>query len=128
MVPKLLAYEDITVKDSKAAELYLDSIGFYDNLTTLTQVAASKLNAQKEESTDSNTNEDGSAKKVGRPALEDEDIESDEPAASREKRENLSETKDKSAAKRCAICGAELDDDEDILCDDCRETYLEQHS
>ena len=108
--------------------MYLDSIGFYDNLTTLTQVAASKLNAQKEESADSNTNEDGSAKKVGRPALEDEDIESDETAASREKGENISENKDIYAAKRCAICGAELDDDEDILCDDCRETYLEQHS
>lgn len=128
LVPKLLAYEDITVKDSKAAELYLDSIGFYDNLTTLTQVAASKLNTQQEKSADSNTNEDGSAKKVGRPALEDEDIESDETAASREKGENTSENKDIYAAKRCAICGEELDDDEDILCDECRETYVEQHS
>lgn len=128
LVPKLLAYEDITVKDSKAAELYLDSIGFYDNLTTLTQVAASKLNTQQEKSADSNTNEDGSAKKVGRPALEDEDIESDETAASREKGENTSENKDIYAAKRCAVCGAELDNEDDVLCDDCCEAYLEEHN
>ena len=128
LVPKLLAYEDITVKDSKAAELYLDSIGFYDNLTTLTQVAASKLNAQQEKSNDSNANEDGSIKKVGRPALEDDDIESDETAASREKGENTSENKDIYAAKRCAICGVELEYDEDVLCDECREAYLEEHN
>lgn len=127
LVPKLLAYEDITVKDSKAAELYLDSLGFYDNLTTLTQVAASKLNAAQEESGKPKTNEDGSTAQVGRPPLADEDIESDETAASREKGGNISENKDIYAAKHCAICGAELEDEEDILCEECQETYLEQH-
>jgi len=125
-MPKLLAYEDMTVKDAKAVDYYLGAIGFYENLTTLTQESSAKLNATK--TTDSGETETGLPKQVGRPALDDDEIESDETAASREKGSNTSENKDIYAAKRCAICGAELDDDEDILCDDCRETYLEQHS
>lgn len=125
-MPKLLAYEDMTVKDAKAVDYYLGAIGFYENLTTLTQESSAKLNATK--TTDSGETETGLPKQVGRPALDDDEIESDETAASREKGSNTSENKDIYAAKRCAICGAELDDDEDILCDDCREFYLEQHS
>lgn len=125
-MPKLLAYEDMTVKDAKAVDYYLGAIGFYEDLTTLTQESSAKLNATK--TTDSRETETGLPKQVGRPALDDDEIESDETAASREKGSNISENKDIYAAKRCAICGAELDDDEDILCDDCRETYLEQHS
>ncbi len=125
-MPKLLAYEDMTVKDAKAVDYYLGAIGFYENLTTLTQESSAKLNATK--TTDSGETETGLPKQVGRPALDDDEIESDETAASREKGSNTSENKDIYAAKRCAICGAELDDDEDILCDECQETYLEQHS
>lgn len=125
-MPKLLAYEDMTVKDAKAVDYYLGAIGFYENLTTLTQESSAKLNAAK--TADSGEVETGLAKQVGRPALDDDEIESDETAASREKGSNISENKDIYAAKKCAICGAELDDDEDILCDDCRETYLELHS
>ena len=125
-MPKLLAYEDMTVKDAKAVDYYLESIDFYKNLTTLTQEAAAELNATN--MTDSKKDDTNLPKQVGRPALDDDDIESDETAASREKGSNTSENKDIYAAKRCAICGAELEDEEDILCDECREQYLEEHN
>lgn len=124
-LPKLLAYENINMRDAQAVNHYISALGIYAPLATLTMDHASKLN---KETTKTDSEEDGLPKQVGRPALDDDDIESDETAASREKGSNVSENKDIYAANKCAICGADLDDDEDIFCDECRETYIEEHA
>ena len=80
---------------------------------------------------DTNKSTSGSEKSVGRPKLSDTDIENDNTGTSADMGNNVSDIKEYSSKNfsyknRCVICGAELDYEENNICDDCLETLYEE--
>ena len=70
-------------------------------------------------------------KSVGRPKLNDTDIENDNTGTSADMGNNVSDIKEYSAENfsqknRCVICGTELDYEENNICDECLETLYEE--
>ena len=80
---------------------------------------------------DANKSTSGSGNSVGRPKLNDTDIENDNTGTSADMGNNVSDikeysTKNFSQKSRCVICGAELDYEENNICDECLETLYEE--
>ena len=76
LLPKLLSAEDMSVTDGKAVIEYIDSLKIYDKLETIGQAQKEKL-----------------AEQVGRPKLDDDEIENDSTAQSRDLGEDTTENK-----------------------------------
>lgn len=114
VLPKLLSAYDLTARDARAQELYINSLSIYDDLRTVTQVTQEKL--KKIETTG----------KVGRPEKDESEIDNDNTAASKESGLDTIDMRDFAEhhheSGTCIICGAECDG---ILCDECREKYDE---
>lgn len=111
LLPKLLSYEGITLEDYIGATFYIDSLGI-------------KLETDKDK-IDKKTTE---TNPVGRPKLADDEIENDNTATSSDMGNNVSDTKDFSLddKRMCLICGEELADDEEFICDVCLQTKYEE--
>lgn len=107
LLPKLASAEDLSLRDTKAIMSYIKTLDFYKDFSTWTSAAKAEEEAAAVD------------KQVGRPALDDSDIENDATAASRDAGDNTAENRDSMAA-RCPICGAELEDGQ-IVCESCKE-------
>ena len=108
LLPKLLSAQDQTLEDYKGSTIYMDALDI--QIKTAQEV--------KQELESSNP--------VGRPKLNDTDIENDNTGISNDQGNNVSEIK-LSASIKCAKCGKELESHEDIICDEClQEAYEER--
>ena len=135
LLPKLLSSEGLTLEDYNSSTLYVESLGIKieSNEQKLQEKSIDnqvKLNKMKITS-DANKSTSGSGNSVGRPKLNDTDIENDNTGTSADMGNNVSDIKEYSAQNfsqknRCVICGAELDYEENNICDDCLETLYEE--
>ena len=178
-LPKLLSAFDESLEDYKGNILYMKALDVklektLDNdkmkLQSELNIKVAKENAKLNKTNNSNgssssnatkntvkisdsntTNTDtGLGNKVGRPKLNDSDIENDSTATSADAGNNVSDIKEFSIegvvngveyvedanedimkdlnynTRRCIICGDELDYDEEMICDDCLEEKIEE--
>lgn len=118
VLPKLASAYDLSIRDTRAVQQYIDSFEIYDDFKTVTQVRQENINEQKSVSDKVSTGQ------VGRPSKDDMDIENDNTAASKDGGLDTSDTREYAVKEPtigvCVVCGAECDG---ILCDDCREKY-----
>lgn len=136
LLPKLLSSEGYSLEDYKGATLYIDAldIKIESNEQQLqkealdNQLTTAKLNIVNKNSNTSNST------KIGRPKLDDTAIENDNTATSADMGNNVSEIKEKtsftqnfySEYKKCIICGSDLYQEEQKICDQCLETLYEE--
>lgn len=113
-LPKLASAYNMNLRDVGAVQNYIESLGLYDHFQTVTQAQQQK-----------GANEDGSEKRegAGRPELDDSEIENDNTAASKESGLDTADVRDFSFNGKCVLCGSDSDE---ILCEECREKYLEE--
>ena len=135
LLPKLLSSEGLTLEDYNSSTLYVESLGIKieSNEQKIQEKSIDnqvKLNKMKITS-DANKSTSGSENSVGRPKMNDTDIENDNTGTSADMGNNVSDIKEYSSKNfsyknRCVICGAELDYEENNICDDCLETLYEE--
>lgn len=135
LLPKLLSSEGLTLEDYNSSTLYVESLGIKieSNEQKIQEKSIDnqvKLNKIKITS-DANKSTSGSENSVGRPKMNDTDIENDNTGTSADMGNNVSDIKEYSSKNFsykncCAICGAELDYEENNICDDCLETLYEE--
>lgn len=106
MFPRLLSVYNTSLEDYKTSCDYMDVLGI-----TIGNIDLKKENL--------------GVKKKGRPETDENDIENDNTAISKETGSNVSDTKEFSL-DACIKCGEELEDDEELICDDCLEDYYNQ--
>ena len=90
LLPKLMSAEGISMRDTKAITEYIKTFGFYDDFMTYTQVQSAKLKEQETE----REQELAESGEVGRPEIEDENVENDATAASKENGGNTSDNRE----------------------------------
>lgn len=88
MLPKLMSAERISIRDTKAITEYIKTLGFYKDFMTYTQLKNAELQQQAKEE------EDEEGNPVGRPGLDDNDIDNDSTAKSRDDGTNTSDNRD----------------------------------
>ena len=89
LLPKLMSAEGISMRDTKAITEYIKTLGFYEDFMTYTMLKNAELGAERTEE------DDGSGSgQVGRPALDDQDIENDATAASRARGDNVADNRE----------------------------------
>ena len=89
LLPKLMSAEGISMRDTKAMVDYIKSLDFYKDLTTYTQLKASELSLKADDKA-----AEEAAGQVGRPMIDDGNIENDATAASREQGTNTSDNRE----------------------------------
>nr|DAQ20986.1 MAG TPA: portal protein [Caudoviricetes sp.] len=124
LLPKLASAEDISLRDVKAMTSYIKTLDFYKNFATLTMERNIELKGKGNESNGEEDDNTKSKGQVGRPALDESEIENDATAASRQDGTNTVENRD-TMSKKCPICGAELEEGQ-IVCEECAELIKEQ--
>lgn len=88
LLPKLMSAEGISLRDTKAIVEYMKTLDFYKDFTTYTQLKAAELSlTQKEQEAET-------PGQVGRPMIEDGNIENDATAASRENGTNTADNRE----------------------------------
>ena len=114
LLPKLASADDKSLREIRGNNNYIKAFGIYDDFKTLGW-AQSTQNAQARNSaTDSGV--------VGRKSIDDEDIDNDSTAQSKETGANISELKEDYVAQHiCPLCGSEDVEDGHILCAECEE-------
>lgn len=117
LLPRVASAYDMTMRDVKAVGLYTDSLEVYSEFKTITQEQQNRTNEAENA---------GVTKKVGRPEISDEDIESDSTAASKDRGDDTADMRDYIAESvdnhKCIICGADTEDGQ-VLCEECLEKY-----
>lgn len=88
LLPKLMSAEGISIRDTKALTSYVKSFKFYDDFMTYTQLKSSELASGESEAVD----EEGNP--VGRPPIDDGDVENENTAASKEAGSNTSDNRE----------------------------------
>lgn len=83
-----MSAEGISLRDTKAVTMYIKNLGFYDDFMTYTQVKNAELNAK------ANAEEDENSDGVGRPSLDDGEIENENTAASRDNGTNTADNRE----------------------------------
>lgn len=105
-IPKLLSANGMTVDDYQQAKAYLKAL----------DIKVEKVLDQ----------ENLIANPVGRPKLNDDEITNDNTGNSSNAGTNVSDIKEFSYnIKKCQICGKELNEDEDVICNECLEEMYE---
>lgn len=89
LLPKLMSAEGMSMRDTKAMTEYIKTLGFYEDFMTYTQLKNAEITKQGEEAGDG---EEESS--VGRPSLDDEDIENDSTAKSKERGDNIADNRE----------------------------------
>lgn len=84
MFPKLMSAEGISMRDTKALVNYIEQLDFYKKFKTYTQ--ESQAEAQKEEVEDDTD--------AGRPPLDEDEIDNENTAASRDRGDNTSDNRE----------------------------------
>lgn len=82
-----MSSQGISMRDTKAISEYIKTLDFYKEFMTYTQIKNSELSKEAELEEDDESS-------VGRPALDDQDIENDATAASRESGTNTADNRD----------------------------------
>ena len=112
VLPKILSAEDMSLEDCICTSDYIDSLGIQFN--------------EKEEQI---------SNPVGRPTLDDDQVQNDNTAISKDAGNNVSENKEFSvninldkmsvlSENFCASCGKKLENNEEFLCDLCLEEQI----
>ena len=120
-LPKLASAYNMNLRDVKAVQLYINSLNIYDEFKTVTQAQQLIINSQKggnkeaEPVTEVKTG-------AGRPEIDISEVENDNTAASKESGLDTADMRDFEFDGHCIICGEESDE---ILCENCKEKYLE---
>ena len=112
VLPKILSAEDMSLEDCICTSDYIDSLGI-------------QFNAKEEQINNP----------VGRPTLDDDQVQNDNTAISKDAGNNVSENKEFSvninldkmsvlSENLCASCGKKLENNEEFLCDLCLEEQI----
>lgn len=112
VLPKILSAEDMSLEDCICTSDYIDSLGI-------------QFNAKEEQTSNP----------VGRPTLDDDQVQNDNTAISKDAGNNVSENKEFSvninldkmsvlSENFCASCGKKLENNEEFLCDLCLEEQI----
>lgn len=112
VLPKILSAEDMSLEDCICTSDYIDSLGI-------------QFNAKEEQISNP----------VGRPTLDDDQVQNDNTAISKDAGNNVSENKEFSvninldkmsvlSENFCASCGKKLENNEEFLCDLCLEEQI----
>lgn len=112
VLPKILSAEDMSLEDCICTSDYIDSLGIQFN-----------------------TKEEQINNPVGRPTLDDDQVQNDNTAVSKDAGNNVSENKEFSvninldkmsvlSENFCASCGKKLENNEEFLCDLCLEEQI----
>lgn len=107
LLPKLASAEDLSLRDTKAITEYIKTLDFYKDFHTWT--SASEENLEKKESTEQVG--------AGRPSLDEDEVENEATAKSRDAGDNTAENRD-TLSHKCPICGSELEEGQEI-CEEC---------
>ena len=141
LFPKLLSSLGYSVEDYVSSVSYIKTLGIkiektwelekmkeQTDLNIKSGTAIAKTNSEITSSEESTTTETGEEKQVGRPKVADEDL-SDSGEQARNQGDDISEIKNMSVSNYqsnfCAKCGKELEESEDIICDECLEEMFE---
>lgn len=89
LLPKLMSAEGISMRDTKAITEYIKTLGFYEDFMTYTMLKNAELGTEQTEEDDGS-----SSGQVGRPALDDQDIENDSTAASKGRGDNIADNRE----------------------------------
>lgn len=120
VLPKLASAYDMSLREVKSTQEYIDVLGIYDGFKTVTQVQQLE-NAMKQ------AQQTG---KVGRPSVSDDKVDNDNTAASKDSGLDTSDTRSYDvlntrgyvsncfAKGECIICHKPTDD---FICDECKE-------
>lgn len=125
LLPKLMSADGLTMRDTEALTRMIDSMDFYKMWRTFTQEYQADQ-ALAEAKADQKGDPAAGEKKVGRPALDDGEIDNDSTAKSRDDGTNVSGNREDYSAK-CPLCGAELFDGQEV-CEECAERIAESIS
>ena len=112
VLPKILSAEDMSLEDCICTSDYIDSLGIHFNEV-----------------------EEQTSNPVGRPTLDDDQVQNDNTAISKDAGNNVSENKEFSvninldkmsvlSENLCASCGKKLENNEEFLCDLCLEEQI----
>ena len=113
-LPKLASAYNMNLRDVSAVQCYIESLGIYDKFKTITQVQQQK----------NNTNNNGEEQSgPGRPVVDDNDVENDNTAASKESGLDTSDLREFASDGKCVLCGADSDEP---ICEECKELYMEE--
>ena len=108
LLPKLLSAQDQSLEDYKGSTIYMDALEIKIKTAEEIKQESAKVNP------------------VGRPKLNDTDIENDNTGISNDQGNNVSEIK-LSTSLKCVKCGRKLGSHENIICDECfQEVYEER--
>lgn len=114
LLPKLASAYDMNLCQVDAVNNYVKARKIYDGFKTIgwasTQQAA-------------NAGATATSGKAGRKALDDNNIENDSTAQSRETGANISELKKDYSDGRCIECGEYVENEGDVLCEECKEKH-----
>lgn len=134
MFPKLLSAMGMSVLDYTTSCDWMKELGVkvekvlaQENIEEANKLALKTAQINKVNTTAGSSEDEKVSSKdnVGRKSLDDDEITNDATAASRDAGTNVSDIKE-FAAKRCAICGKELDNDEEGICDECLEEKYDE--
>lgn len=115
LLPKLASAFDLSMRDLRGLGDYIEAFEIYDKFKPLSFATMQMRNAA--------TDVSGSTNPVGRPTIDDADVENDSTAASKDAGDNVSDTKEFSAYDGfCFMCGAPVEDGH-VLCVDCEDEY-----
>lgn len=89
LFPKLMSAEGISLRDTRAVTKYIKSLEFYDDFMTYTLLKNAEL---KEKQSEEEVDEEGNP--VGRPSLDDGDVDNDDTAASKASGLNTSDNRE----------------------------------
>lgn len=143
LLPKILSAYNMNIRDARASEMYVKSLGIYKELKTLTQ--ETQLAEKKALSNNDKGSEDGvqaqgqvkvseenkdqkliEKKSVGRPAKALSEITNENTEASVGSGRNSKDGRMYSYTPgKCIFCGA-LCENGQIMCEECKEQYLEE--
>jgi hypothetical protein len=118
ILPRLLSVYNLTVEDYKCTTDYLDvlDIEIIQDATKVAQEELSKQNKIKKIQEEE--------KKVGRTEIDENDIENDNTAISKDEGNNVSDIKEFSA--KCIKCGKLLEEEEEFICNECLEELYDE--
>lgn len=122
ILPKILSASDMTLEDCICTTDYIEALGI-----KIQKEETSSLNEEKDSKGDKNG-------EVGRNPLNDEDVDNDNTAISKDAGNNVSELKEYKTQillssidqDVCVICGKNLNEYESYICDECLESQYEE--